>query len=210
MRAASPVHSGEEMVQFKAHGGNAVHVTGQVLMRPWVSEDADARVRVTVSGATLPATPAASSKKRAAADQKDSTAEQTQAKKQRRAEEASKREQSQAEAEEAKAAAAAEKQKAAEKLRRKKEQQAAEEAKEASQAAAAKKEKEKEKEKEKRKAEAAAKAAPQPFIQSRKFTGAKKGKSRQPQPPGTASPAPQFAPRCNFSASREMRISHYD
>ena len=194
------------MVQFKAHGGNAVHVTGQVLMRPWVSEDADARVRVTVSGATLPATPAASSKKRAAADQKDSTAEQTQAKKQRRAEEASKREQSQAEAEEAKAAAAAEKQKAAEKLRRKKEQQAAEEAKEASQAAAAKKEKEKEK----RKAEAAAKAVPDPFIQSRKFTGAKKGKSRQPQPPGTASPAPQFAPRCNFSASREMRISHYD
>ena len=71
------------MVQFKAHGGNAVHVTGQVLVRPWLSEDADSSVRVTVSGATLPATPAASSKKRAAAaDQKDGDAEQKQAKKQ--------------------------------------------------------------------------------------------------------------------------------
>jgi hypothetical protein len=203
-RGAAPAHSGEEIVQFKAHGGNTVHITGQVLVRPWLSEDADASVRVTVSGATLPATPAASSKKRAAAaDQKDSAAEQKQAKKQRLAEEASQREQMKAakEAEAAAAAAAAqakaEKKAAAEKLQRKKEKLAAEEEKQAAVKAVAEK-------KEKQKAAAAAKAKPEPFIQSRKFTGAKKGKRRSHCQPVTAPPAKVVC------ASREMRITHYD
>ena len=125
------------MVQFKAVGGNAVHVTGQLLVRPWVSEEADASVQVTVSGATLPATPAATSKKRAVADQTDNAADRKRAKKQQRAEEASRRERAEAEEKEAKAAAVAserekaEKARAVEKLRRKKEQQAAEEEKQA-------------------------------------------------------------------------------
>lgn len=163
------VDRGEEMVEFKAHGGNAVHVTGQLLVRPWVSDDANTEVRVSVSGATLPATPAPSSKKRAAADQRDSATEQKQAKKQRRAEEASRQAEEEAKAAEAVGQQKAEKKAAAERLRKKKEQQAAAEEKQAA-LKAAKKEKEKA-------AAAAAKAKPEPFIQSRKFTGRKKGKS---------------------------------
>ena len=163
------------MVQFKAHGSNSLHITGQLLVRPWLSDDADTSIRVTVAGATLPATPAASSKKRAAAEQK----EEKPSKKQRRAEETAKKEQEQAAAkkkeEEAAAAAAVKQEKAdkkaaaaAAKLQKQKKQQQQEEEEKRLKQAALKKEKEK-----------AQASKPEPFIQSRKFTGKKKGAEEQ-------------------------------